>query len=248
MGIYDRTYYRDDERGRLLGGRSMVVNLILLTAGVYVVELLFTSGEPPRSLLEEWFSLSPDLLTHPWRIYQLVTCGFIHSSGDIFHIFWNMFGLWFFGREIESIYGPLEFLRIYLTLIIMSSLVWLLSTYAGMPGGGGLEGASGAVMGVAMIFTMHFPTKLIYIWGVLPVPVWAMMAMYLLGDLSATAKRLPGDYVAHMAHLAGVAVRLHLLSQRLEPGPDAPRALAALASEPEAARPRSAVRTPRPVA
>jgi len=168
-----------------------------------VAEFLSKSEDSRRSLIEQWFNLSPDLLTHPWRIYQLLTCGFMHASGDIFHIFWNMVALWFFGREVESIYGPFEFLRIYLTLIVMSSLVWLLSTYTGLPGGAGLEGASGAVLGIAMIFTMHYPTKLIYIWGVLPMPVWAMMGLYLVGEYAATAKRMPGDYVAHVAHLAG---------------------------------------------
>ncbi len=228
MGIYDRSYYREDDRSGLLGGRTMVVNLILLNVAFYVAELLSSSGDKGPSWVESWLALKPDLLTHPWRVYQLLTCGFMHANDDIFHVFWNMFGLWFFGREVEGIYGSMEFLRIYLTLIVMSSLVWLLSTYTGMPGGdgAGLEGASGAVMGVAMIFTMHFPTKLIYIWGVLPVPVWAMMAMYLLGDYTATAKRIPGDYVAHVAHLAGGAVWLHLLPQRLESRPDAARALA----------------------
>ena len=203
MGIYDRSYYREDDHRGMLGGRTMVVNIILFTVACYVAELLFSSDDPRVSLMEQWFSLSPDMLSHPWRFYQLLTCGFMHSTNDIFHVFWNMIALWFFGREIEGIYGPFEFLRIYLTLIVMSSLVWLLSTYAGIPGGGGLEGASGAVMGIAMIFTLHFPTKLIYIWGVLPVPAWAMMVMYLLGDYTATAKRLPNDYVAHVAHLAG---------------------------------------------
>ena len=114
-----------------------------------------------------------------------------------------MFGLWFFGREVETIYGSKEFLRIYLTIIVMSSLAWLLSSYTGLPGGSGLEGASGGVMGVAMIYTLHFPMRLIYIWGVVPIPVWAMMTLYVIGDLTDAANRQPDDYVAHVAHLAG---------------------------------------------
>ena len=105
--------------------------------------------------------------------------------------------------QVEGIYGSLEFLRIYLTLIVMSGLVWFLSTLAGVPGGAGLEGASGAVMGVAMIFTLHFPTRLIYIWGVLPVPMWALMLMYIVIDLMGTTQHEHGYSVAHVAHLAG---------------------------------------------
>ena len=204
MGIYDRSYYREDDHRGLFGGRTMVVNVILFTVACYVAEVLSTSEDSRLSLMEQWFDLSPDLLTHPWRVYQLITCGFMHDHNNIFHLIWNMIGLWFFGREVESIYGPLEFLRIYLTLIVMSSLVWLLSTYTGLPGGAGLEAPSWeAVLGIAMIFTMHFPTKLIYIWGVLPMPVWAMMGLYLVGEYAATEKRNPHDNVAHVAHLAG---------------------------------------------
>jgi membrane associated rhomboid family serine protease len=203
MGIYDRQYYREDEGSGWLGGRTMVVNLILLNVVVYIAELLFAPTDGGRSRLVEWFALRPDLLTHPWCFYQLLSYGFLHDSRDIFHLIWNMIALWFFGREVEGIYGPMEFLRVYLTILVMSGLAWVVSSYAGPPDALGLVGASGGVMGIAMIFTLHFPTRPIYVWGIFPVPVWALMAMYVFGDFMGTANRHPDDVVAHVAHLGG---------------------------------------------
>jgi membrane associated rhomboid family serine protease len=195
MGIYDRPYYREDDSGGLLGGRTMVVNIILFTVGCYVAQLLFPG-------IENWLALSSGVITHPWRLGQLLTYGFMHDRNNIFHVAFNMLFLWFCGREIEAIYGPREFLRVYLTLIVMSGLVWAVSVLPN-PQSLPLVGASGGVTGIMMLYTLHFPRRLIYIWGVLPVPVWAMMAFFLIGDFMDTAKRLPGDYVAHIAHLAG---------------------------------------------
>jgi membrane associated rhomboid family serine protease len=36
----------------------------------------------------------------PW---QLVTYGFLHSTDYLGHIFFNMFGLWMFGRDLERL-------------------------------------------------------------------------------------------------------------------------------------------------
>ena len=74
MGIYDRTYYRDDESGSLLNGRSMVFWLIIVNVVVFFL----------NSLLNEWpveyLELNSDLLQRPWECWRLVTYGFVHQS------------------------------------------------------------------------------------------------------------------------------------------------------------------------
>ena len=130
MGLYDRDYVRDEPRGSFLGGnRSMVTNLILVNVGVFLLDLVFFNRR-----LSEYLALHADLFTHPWNIWQLLTYGFAHESGqpgtpivlgNFAHVGFNMFGLWLFGRDVESIYGRKEFLRIYLSLIVLCGLSWV---------------------------------------------------------------------------------------------------------------------------
>lgn len=201
MGLYDREYYRDERQGfSLTGSRSMVANLILINLAVYVAELVM----PPS--FTELLSVHGNLLTHPWNAWQLVTAGFTHDPDSIWHIGINMFTLWFFGRDVEGLYGRKEFLRVYLCLIVLSSLAWVVSQAAFAGGTGELMGASGGVMGIIVLFVMNFPRRVIYIWGVLPVPAWVVGLIYVAQDLSGLnsgGAHGDGPRVAYEAHLAG---------------------------------------------
>jgi membrane associated rhomboid family serine protease len=127
---------------------------------------------------------------------------------------------------VEQIYGRAEFLRFYLVTIVAAGLVWLAVQVAqGVPAvqeipaidgapamqgvvvvenvGARLLGASGGVMGVMILFVLHFPRRMFYIWGIIPLPAWALGAICVLSDLLG-ARNQSGD-VAHVAHLAGVA-------------------------------------------
>ena len=94
-----------------------------------------------------------------------------------------------------------EFLRIYLTAIVLAGLAWVVfATAVGSPP---LVGASGGVMALMILFVFHFPRRIFYIWGILPLPAWALGVMYVVFDLFGVANQ--GGQVAHVAHLAGAA-------------------------------------------
>jgi membrane associated rhomboid family serine protease len=201
MGIYDREYVREDEPGGLLSGRTMVVNLILANVVVFLIDF-FTEHKASNFL-----RLEPDFFQHPWTIWQLVTYGFAHDPShhggpdhSIMHVGMNMLGLWFFGREIEGIYGRMEFLRIYLTAIVLAGLTWVISQTATQDLSPGLVGASGGVVAVVFLWIFHFPTRPIYIWFVIPVPGWVCGVLFVLLDVLGASSN---DNVAHVAHLAG---------------------------------------------
>jgi len=206
MGIYDREYVREEPRGFSLGGdRSMVVNLILINVGIYVVTL-FTSGA-----LNEWMLLEADVFSHPWRLWTLVSYGFAHDWKDWQHIFGNMLALWFFGRDVEGIYGRREFLRIYMTLIVLCGLFFVAWEQVPALGGnphGKVLGASGAVMGVLTLFVIHFPRRTILLFFVLPVPAWVLGILYVASDLSGLGRPIDPTQpqVAFQVHLAGAAL------------------------------------------
>jgi membrane associated rhomboid family serine protease len=197
MGIQDRTYYRGDEGGAWLGNRSMVVNLILLNVAVFAAQLLLGFA------FTKALSLQSSLFQEPWHVYQLLTYGFVHDPDKIMHILGNMFFLWMFGTDLEQIYGRAELLRLYLATIFVAGLVWVGVAAFNQGGPSELLGASGGVMGLMILFVLHFPRRLFYIWGIIPLPAWGLGAIYVAMDLFGAAH--PTDNVAHVAHLSGVA-------------------------------------------
>jgi membrane associated rhomboid family serine protease len=202
MGIYDRDYYQEEEQGRFggvgrggfAGGRSLVFNLILLNAAIYVADVL--SGDT----ISRAVALSSDVFRQPWLAWQFLTYGFVHDPHDITHFLFNMLFLWIFGSEVEAVYGKAEFLRIYLTAIVLAGVAWAATVTAS--GGPPLVGASGGIMCLMILFVLHFPRRLLYIWGVIPVPAWALGTLYVLFDLFGIGAN---DMVAHVAHLGGAA-------------------------------------------
>lgn len=60
-------------------------------------------------------------LFQPW---QIITHLFMH--GNLLHLIYNMFALWMFGSELETIWGPKKFLTFYFLCGIGAALIQLL--------------------------------------------------------------------------------------------------------------------------
>ena len=202
MGIYDRDYSREQPSGFTLGGpRSMVTNLLLINVAIYLVDWIFletTSG----AMINDFGALTSHLFSEPWKVYQLLTYGFLHAEGPM-HVAGNMYMLWLFGREIEGVYGRAEFLRLYLTMIVTAGLVWVIQQQIAGPSASGMVGASGAVTGVLVLFALHYPKRTILLFLVLPAPMWVVGVLYVAADIYG-AMGSHGN-VAYVAHLAGAA-------------------------------------------
>ncbi|MFM8578832.1 MAG: rhomboid family intramembrane serine protease [Planctomycetaceae bacterium] len=197
MGFSDRRYDRFDSG--YASEWTAVMTIIVANIAVWVINLL-TAGEVP---LQRWLSLGGDFFSHPWTIWEPLTYGFLHDDSNPWHLVFNMVALWFFGREVEVIMGRAEFFRFYLTSIVLAGLVWVVSVNIGAHDGGrtALIGASGAVMAVLAVFVWYYPRQTVLIWGILPVPAWALGVLYFVSDVQGAASG--GGRVANVAHLAG---------------------------------------------
>ena len=201
MGFSDRRY-SPDSRTPFMADWTAVLTIMVVNVAVWVANLL-AAGEVQIS---EFLSLQGDLPRHLLKSWELVTYGFAHDPTTPWHLAGNMLMLWFFGREVEEIMGRSEFYKFYFTAIVLSGLAWLASVQL-FPGRGGMAsmshllGASGAIMAVFAVFVWYFPRQTVYIWGVLPVPVWALGLLYLVTDVQGAADG--GGQVAHVAHIAG---------------------------------------------
>jgi membrane associated rhomboid family serine protease len=209
MGVYDRDYYRNDPPGgKLMGGVAPICKwLIAINVVVFVLQTLTTDGpQAGMGTVTDWLKLSPDRVIRHWEWWRLLTYAFCHA--DLMHLAGNMWFLWMVGSQVEPIYGQREFLRFYLTGALLSGLGFLgfgLIVGRGAPS----LGASGAVMAVAMLCAMYYPSMKILIMFVLPVELRWLVAAYVVFDMYPMLLELGGgqslDHVAHSAHLAGLA-------------------------------------------
>jgi hypothetical protein len=138
-------------------------------------------------------------------------------------------------------------LRIYLTMIVLSSLVWVISVNT-LHRGHGLQtssmlGASGAVNGILVLNVIHFPKRLIYIWGIFPIPSWVFCTFIIGQDVLgfSHARSGEGEPIAHEAHLAGAAFAFLYYSTGWNLGRWIPRRLSLASFKP---RPKLRVHEP----
>ena len=215
MGIYDRDYYRDEPQGfsldRLTGGRSIVITLIILNVAVFLLDALFARPTPvgyasspgPASL---FLGLYDEDLFKPWFWFRFVTYGFAHA--DARHILFNMLGLFFLGRSVESTLGSRTFLWMYLTALVSGSVLWMIGTRA-VAEPQMLLGASGGVVATVVLFCFFYPHQRVLLMMVFPVPAWILGMIVIGGDLWGVLNRPPiaagGNDIAFGVHLVGAA-------------------------------------------
>jgi membrane associated rhomboid family serine protease len=199
MGIYDRDYYQEPQPGMRIGGNfSIVTKLIILNSVIYFADALFFEGQLCHSL-----ALKSNLVQQPWKCWELLTYGFAHDPSNIVHLLGNMFCLWFFGRDVEPIYGGSKFLGFYLTAIIFAGVIGGVGESLVRGSWGTMLGASGGVAAVIILYVCHFPRRELLFWGVIPIRAWMLGVMFLLWDFVGTFD--PKSTVAHTAHFAGAA-------------------------------------------
>lgn len=208
MGIYDRDYYREERGG--MGFRPplpVVTALIVLNVAILIIDFLATPEVRPgsRTLLQDYLGMTPTTLYQPWQWYRFVTYGFVHDQ-RLFHLIGNMLILYFFGTEIAERLGRAEFLRFYFLCLVAGSVAWALYSAAdAAPENVRMFGASGAAVGVLVLFALYYPRRTVLAYFVIPIPAWLLGAIVVGADLFGA---LGGGTapIAYIVHLTGAAV------------------------------------------
>jgi membrane associated rhomboid family serine protease len=209
MGIYDRDYYRREGPsflGSFLERGTVCTWLVGLNVVAFIVQML-TRVQVPEGWDQGPFTqglwLNVEAVLHG-QVWRLLTYAFLHDTGNIWHILFNMLFLWWFGSDLEDLYGPKEFLTFYLTAAVVGGLSYVAAVELGLHRAAVALGASGAVTAVLVLCACHFPRRVIYLFLFLPVPIWAFVVFSVAQD----AFSLLGDSnhgVATSAHLGGAA-------------------------------------------
>jgi len=184
---------------RSSSGKPVVTySIIGITVAVFLLQLLSRGAVTQALYYEPYYTL-----VQPWR---MITAAFVHDdTGNVFHILFNMFTLFIFGRMLEVPLGRARFLALYLLSALGGSVaVLLIDPFSGV------LGASGAVFGLVAAFfviqrRMGANNRVLLI---------VLIANLVIGFI-------PGSNISWQAHLGGLVtgavMALIFLRQRNRP-------------------------------
>jgi len=194
----------------------VVKRLIIITtvafAVTYIPQQMFGWSAPYA-----WFALNPYDVLHHFYIWELVSYMFLHAG--FFHIIFNMFALWMFGSDLESLWGGEKFLFYYFLTGVGAGIFDVVVNALSGSAGASTVGASGAIYGLLLAYGVLFPDRPIYLYLLIPIKAkWFVVIMGAIEFVSSFGN--PGSNVDHFAHLGGMLFGYLYLR-----GPHLPRGL-----------------------
>ena len=220
MGLYDRDYTRESRGHAFRSAPQMRMGfpritpvvkwLLIINIAVFFMGIIFFPNNVPVqvgdytisvNLLGKWFSVFPSSLIFFLQLWRLITYQFLH--GDIWHLLFNMLGLFFLGPTLERHWGSKRFLKFYLGCGVAGGLFYPLLVAAGFLVAGPMIGASGAILGMLAACAILFPHFVVFFF-LFPVPI-RVAAIILTLLYSANLIMVGANAGGDAAHLAGMA-------------------------------------------
>jgi len=190
--------------------RGLMAWFLILSIGCFLIQnlLLLLGGQYHyQNLITRWFALSFTSIIEG-KVWTLVTYAFLHSTGNFFHILFNLLMIFLMGREIIRLHGEGSLLRVMIASIIGGGLLFVLVHWGSpLP----TIGASAAVYGILALFCMTRPNEPItlYLYFILPITIKPKWLLWIMGGHALFGTVFwelfgSGDSIAHSAHLGGL--------------------------------------------
>ncbi|MDY6914447.1 MAG: rhomboid family intramembrane serine protease [Planctomycetota bacterium] len=218
MGVYDRPYWRE-EPPRPGGGYHRVSfnlprlgraikTLLLINIAAFVVQTFMDNPSEawPHGLISTFFGVT---VGGWWQLWRYVSFQFLH--GGMFHIFFNMLVLYFFGMPLERLWGPKRFTVFYLGCGVVAGLAYVVMgaiPSLHLPPGMPLIGASGGVYAVLLACAVLFPQIRVLVFFIIPMRIrtlaiiaFGLMVLQVLSSLSSG--QIGSGFWSDVAHLGG---------------------------------------------
>ena len=195
--------------------KLILLNIICFISPLFLKTLFFLFAIPYGTFIS-FFELSSDWETLLFRPWSIVTYSFIHSG--FFHLFWNMYLLYFSSRLFFNLFSAKFFLNVYFLAVVVGAITFLLS-YALFPAfqnaAPSMIGASAGVMGIFVFISTYSPDQEVRI------IFFNIKLRYLaIGFVLIDVIQIPyGNAGGHLAHLGGAGLGF-LYAQRLQNGID----------------------------
>ncbi|KAM3570111.1 hypothetical protein VYU27_007808 [Nannochloropsis oceanica] len=208
------SYHRGGGRPpfRLPEGNAIVYGLIGANILVFGAWTYASQSRRLTRFMVEHFTVSAVGVLEQGRFHTLFTAMFSHQSFT--HLLVNCVTLYFFGAEAAVLLGARRFVNLYFAGGLASSLGCVLWPFVApklhIPASYRVSkhtvalGASGAVNALVAWSIFMFPTRMVYLYLVLPVPAALLGVLFLAKDLSGLYQGGSGE--ANAGHLGGAVV------------------------------------------
>lgn len=168
------------------------ITYALIIINILLFLLVFSMPEEMRNSVFETFAFSSEQAGEIWRWF---TSLFLHASAS--HLFFNMLGLYFFGKILENEVEKQWYLAVFFVGGLIGSFAFMFTS------GNPVVGASGSVfalMGAAMLLN---PVKRVHFY-IFPLPLAFVAIMFLLATTIVVYFQPELGGVAHIAHFGGL--------------------------------------------
>lgn len=192
-------------------GNTYLYGIIGVNTAVFCAWTLSKNDRRFFRFMQNNFTLSSYGVLQKFRLHTLVTAMFSHA--DTFHFAANMITLYFFGSQAMMALGTTSFLSLYFAGGLVASACHILwpyviprswpARYSASKYSPGL-GASGAISAIVAWTIMRFPTSMVYIYFMIPVPAALFGVMYIGKDVYDLYQG--GSGVGNASHLGGALV------------------------------------------
>lgn len=175
-----------------------------VTYGLMIAIGLITYYAWQRPDVHRKMMLNPYATYHNKQLERLVTSGFVHNGS--WHLFMNLFTLYFFGGAIEAIFnsyfgdaGRFLYVLLFLTAVVVANIPTLIK-HRNNPNYNSL-GASGGVSALVMAFILFDPLQELCLYAVVCLPGYILGAIFIM--YSVVMGKRGADNINHDAHLYG---------------------------------------------
>lgn len=129
------------------------------------------------------------------QLWRVISPAFLHFGWS--HLIFNMLWLWYFGRQIEALQGPLRLLGV----VMLSALVSNLAQYAtGTVLFGGMSGVDYALLGYVWLMAWRVPKSGFFV----PQMLVVFMLGWMVFTMTDFAEPIGFGNVANESHLGGL--------------------------------------------
>lgn len=174
-----------------------------VTIGLIIANVIFSMVGFSNHEMVDKTIMWPYRVARENQYIRFITSGFLHA--DYMHLIFNMFTLFFFGRNLElylnyyGLGGTVAYLALYFLGLIASDIPSYLKhkddyNYRSL-------GASGAVSAVVFATIIFSPWSSIYLYGALKISATAYAVLYIFYCVYMSKKG--GGHINHDAHLWG---------------------------------------------
>ncbi|MDR2578198.1 MAG: rhomboid family intramembrane serine protease [Chitinispirillales bacterium] len=177
-----------------------VKGIVIANVVAFIMQLLPVIGDRVTSL----GALMPVRTIFNFELWRPVSYMFLHSPDMLFHILFNMLILWWFGTELEDLWGGKKFLIFYFICGVGAGFFSFLYLFFGNPYVM-VIGASGAVLGVLTAYAHYYPNRQVLLFFIIPIKMRMLVIGYAFFSVFFSFRGHSGN-VSHMTHLGGILV------------------------------------------